>query len=114
MIRFFTKANTAVVLVATALTALSAPAFAQVDVYVDRDRPPPPRYYRADPPPYGWDRPRRGCNPAMAEDIARDFGFRRARVVDVTPRRVVVEGWTRRGPGEISFANRPGCPVLRR
>ncbi len=54
------------------------------------------------------DRPRprpRGCDPRLAEDIARDYGFRRARVVDVTPRRVIVEGWTRRGADEISFGN---------
>jgi hypothetical protein len=63
------------------------------------------------PPPPGYGR--RGCDPRMAEDIARDYGFRRARVIDITPRRVIVQGFTRRGPDEISFGNVRGCPVLR-
>ena len=31
----------------------------------------------------------RGCDPRLAEDKAMDYGFRRARVVDITPRRVI-------------------------
>jgi hypothetical protein len=30
--------------------------------------------------------PARGCDPRLAEDMARDYGFRRARVVDVSRR----------------------------
>lgn len=57
-------------------------------------------------------RDRGGCNPDHARSIARDEGLRRARVVDVTPRRVVVEGQTRRGFDNITFANRRGCPII--
>lgn len=69
----------------------------------------------------GWDRPpryapppRRGCSPHMAEAIARDMGMRRARVVDVSPRRVVVAGFDRHGRDRIVFANQRGCPIIRR
>ncbi|MDM9621812.1 hypothetical protein [Rhizobium sp. S96] len=118
MMQFLTKAGFALVLAAGTFAGAVAPASAQVDVYIGDGRPPPPRgYYRPPPPPpppgYGYGRPR-GCDPRMAEDIARDYGFRRARVVDVTPRRVIVQGWTRRGADEISFGNVRGCPVWRR
>ena len=105
--QFLAKAGLATLLVVGTVAGVTAPASAQVDVYIGSGRPPPPDYNR--PPPRG-----RGCDPRLAEDIARDYGFRRARVVDVTPRRVIVEGWTRRGADEISFANARGCPVLRR
>ena len=101
-------------------TAASTSSIASAQYYDGYDRGPPPRFEpdrdwgRPPPPPPGWGRPPRGdCDPRWAEDKARDFGFRRARVVDVTPRRVIVQGWTRRGPGEISFANVRGCPTLR-
>jgi hypothetical protein len=42
------------------------------------------------------------------------MGFRRAHVVDVSPRRVVVEGFTRHGPDRVFFANVRGCPVIGR
>ncbi len=61
-----------------------------------------------------WGGSRRGCNPRMAEDIARDYGMRRARVSDVTPRRVIVEGRNRGGWDRMVFANVRGCPLLRR
>lgn len=57
---------------------------------------------------------RRGCSPRLAEDIARDYGMRRTQVVDVTPRRVVVEGRVRGGWDRMVFANVRGCPLLRR
>lgn len=117
MMRFLAKAGVAFSLAAGTLVGAVAPAAAQVDVYVGGGRaPPPPGYYRPPPPDYGRPPPRgpRGCDVRLAEDIARDYGFRRARVVDVTPRRVVVQGWSRRGPDEISFGNVRGCPVLRR
>jgi hypothetical protein len=55
---------------------------------------------------------RRGCSPEEARDAARDEGFRRPQVVRVTDRTVTVEGFTRRGPDRITFANRRGCPAL--
>ncbi|WP_377289652.1 hypothetical protein [Rhizobium sp. SG2393] len=62
-----------------------------------------------------WDRDRRGrCHPGLAVEKARDYGFRRAQVVDVTPRRVVVEGRRFGDYRTISFANVRGCPVLGR
>lgn len=68
-----------------------------------RDRhfaPPPPR--------------RPMCSPRMAESKARNMGLRRAQVVDVSPRRVVVAGVSRHGRDRIVFSNSRGCPVLRR
>lgn len=125
--QFLTKAGIALVLAAGTLAGGVAPVAAQ-GFYLDDGRPPPPPGYGRPPPPPGYDRPPpgygrpppppyggrpRGCDPRMAEDIARDYGFRRARVVDITPRRVIVQGFTRRGPDEISFGNVRGCPVLR-
>lgn len=63
----------------------------------------------------GWGHERRGrCDPWLAQDKARANGLRRARVVDVSPRRVVVEG---RRWGEYRravFANVRGCPYIGR
>jgi len=120
MMQFLAKAGLAVMLTAGTLAGTVAPAAAQLNIIIgdqDRDAPrdyrrPPPGYDR---PPQGYDGRRpRGCDPRLAQDMARDYGFRRARVVDVTPRRVIVQGWTRRGPGEMSFGNVRGCPALRR
>ncbi|MDO9414698.1 hypothetical protein [Pararhizobium sp.] len=63
----------------------------------------------------GWRRHDRGgrCAPWMAEDKARDrFGLRRAQVVDVTPRRVIVEGRRHGRIQTVAFANDRGCPTL--
>ena len=63
----------------------------------------------------GWGHERRGrCDPWLAQEKARDFGIRRARVVDVSPRRVVVEGVRRGDYRSIVFANARGCPVIGR
>ncbi|KJF73837.1 MULTISPECIES: hypothetical protein [Rhizobium/Agrobacterium group] len=65
----------------------------------------------------GWgrpDRPRLGCSPQLAEEKASRMGIRRARVVDVSPRRVVVAGFDRYGRDRVVFANERGCPVIRR
>ena len=63
----------------------------------------------------GWGHERRGrCDPWLAQDKARANGLHRARVVDVSPRRVVVEG---RRWGEYRravFANVRGCPYIGR
>lgn len=62
-----------------------------------------------------WGREGRGrCAPWLAADKAGAYGLRRARVVDVAPRRVVVEGRKRGDFRTITFANVRGCPVLGR
>ncbi|MBY5767453.1 hypothetical protein V7798_04910 [Rhizobium laguerreae] len=74
-----------------------------VGVY-DRDR---------DRDRYGYDRRRpRGCDPDDALDIARSEGLRRAQIVRMSPRSIVVQGMTRRGPERMTFANRRGCPEI--
>lgn len=61
----------------------------------------------------GRDRIRdRGCSPREAERAAREEGLRRAEVVRVTDRSVTVRGFTRRGPEQLRFANRRGCPLI--
>ena len=56
---------------------------------------------------------RRGrCSPDLAVDKARDFGLRRARIVDVSRSKVVVEGFRRGEYRRIVFANDRGCPAL--
>ncbi len=110
------KAALAAAVVASSFSSMVAPASAQnLDVYVGpgHHRPPPPDYYGRPPmPPPGFRG--RGCDLRQAEGIARDYGLRRARVVDVTPRRVVVNGFSRRGPDTIMFANVRGCPMMGR
>ncbi|NKJ38719.1 hypothetical protein [Rhizobium sp. SG570] len=56
----------------------------------------------------------RACSPVLAVRKARDMGLHRARINNVTPRRVVVEGFGRRGHDRVVFANVPGCPLIRR
>jgi hypothetical protein len=68
----------------------------------------------------GWDRPRHRpdrrdrCAPWLAEDKASRMGLRRARVVDVNRRVVVVSGFDRGGRDRVVFANVRGCPLIRR
>jgi hypothetical protein len=73
-----------------------------VGVY-DRDRDRYDRYDRRGP---------RGCDPDDALDIARSEGLRRAQIVRMSPRSIVVQGMTRRGPERMVFANRRGCPEI--
>ncbi len=54
----------------------------------------------------------RGCSPREAQRAAAQEGLRRAEVVRVTDRSVTVRGFTRRGPEQIRFANRRGCPII--
>ncbi|MDR7145371.1 hypothetical protein [Rhizobium sp. BE258] len=62
-----------------------------------------------------YDRRRdRGCDPDDALDIARGEGLRRAQILRVTPRSIVIQGYTRRGPERMQFANRRGCPEITR
>jgi hypothetical protein len=114
MKQLLAKLGLATIVAVSALSATVPYAAAQgLDIYVGpgRHRPPPPDYDRPPPPPeFG----RRGCDPRQAEDIARDYGLRRARVVDVTPRRVIVDGFGRRGPDTMVFANVRGCPMMGR
>ncbi len=57
---------------------------------------------------------RRGrCSPDLAIDKARDFGMRRARIADMSPRRVVVEGFRRGEYTRMVFMNDRGCPIWR-
>jgi hypothetical protein len=55
---------------------------------------------------------RGGCDPEDAIDIARSQGLRRAQIAKVSPRSIVVQGFTRRGPERMTFANRRGCPEI--
>lgn len=116
MTKILAKAAVAAALLVGALSGTATSAAAQnLDIYVGpgHHRPPPPDFYgRPPPPPPGFGG--RGCDPRQAEGIARDYGLRRARVVDVTPRRVVVNGFGRRGPDTIMFANVRGCPMMGR
>lgn len=58
------------------------------------------------------DRGRRGCDPDDALDIARSEGLRRAQIVRISARSIVVQGMTRRGPERMVFANQRGCPEI--
>lgn len=53
------------------------------------------------------------CSPELAIDKARDFGMRRARIADMSPRRVVVEGFRRGDYSRMVFVNERGCPIWR-
>ncbi|WP_075293143.1 hypothetical protein [Pararhizobium arenae] len=57
-------------------------------------------------------RDRGGCEAGEARAAARAEGLRRAEVVRMTERSITVRGFTRRGPEQIRFANRPGCPII--
>ncbi|GAK69169.1 hypothetical protein [Agrobacterium rubi] len=112
MISTFAKAGVAALIAISGLSATASTASAQ-DV----------RYglYVQDGPRHGghhgWGRPDRGrdrCAPWLAEEKASRMGLRRARVVDVSPRRVVVAGFDRQGRDRVVFANVRGCPVIRR
>lgn len=56
--------------------------------------------------------PRRGCSEREARAAARASGLRDPEIVRITPRRIVVEGYTRRGSDTITFANERGCPEI--
>ena len=55
----------------------------------------------------------RGCFPGEAVEKARWSGLHRARIHDVTPRRVVVAGVRRGDFDRMVFANVRGCPIIR-
>lgn len=54
----------------------------------------------------------RGCSAREARAAAMEEGLRRPHVVRITDRSITVEGFTRRGPERIRFANRRGCPII--
>ena len=125
MRQFIIKTALAVAVTATAAIAPFASASAsdglrvQVQFYDgrrdeaprwDRDRG---RDWRQDRD-WGRDRDRGGCSPRFAEEKASRMGLRRAQVVDVNRRVIVVNGFDRGGPNRIIFANERGCPVIRR
>lgn len=60
----------------------------------------------------GWGGRRGRCSPDLAVAKARDIGLRRARIVDVSRSKVVVEGFRRGEYRRIVFANDRGCPAL--
>lgn len=60
----------------------------------------------------GWGRGRGRCAPGLAIEKARDFGMRRANIADMSPRRVVVEGFRRGEYTRMIFANERGCPAM--
>lgn len=61
-----------------------------------------------------WDdrRGRGRCAPWLAVEKARDHGLRRARIADVSHRRVVVEGWRHHSYARMAFANVARCPTI--
>ena len=76
----------------------------------DRDRD---RWDRRDDRRHGdWGRRRGRCSPDLAVAKARDIGLRRARIVDVSRSKVVVDGFRRGEYRRIVFANDRGCPAL--
>jgi len=55
----------------------------------------------------------RACAPGHAVEKARWNGLRRARIYNITPRRVVVAGFRHGDFDRMVFANVRGCPVIR-
>ncbi|SIQ23364.1 hypothetical protein SAMN05880590_102712 [Rhizobium sp. RU35A] len=111
MTQFLAKAALATLIAASSLMgSLSAASAAEGPVvnvqWRDDGRWDGPRHHR--PPP------REGCSPWFAQEKASRMGLRRARVVDVNRRVVVVAGFDRGGRDRVVFANVRGCPVIRR
>lgn len=118
MTGIFTKAGLAALIAFGGLSAAATTASASgpgFGIYVGGA---PGGYGWHDGRPGRWEErrgPRRdSCAPWFAEEKASRMGLRRARVVDVSPRRVVVAGFDRGGRDRIVFANEWGCPVIRR
>ncbi|PKA40599.1 hypothetical protein CWR43_29005 [Rhizobium sullae] len=104
MTNFIAKASFAALLAIASIPATvstAAAAGAERGFIVDAQ-------YHRPPPVY------RGCSPVIAVRAARWSGLRDVRVVNVTPRRVVVAGRDRRGWDRMTFANLRGCPLIRR
>jgi hypothetical protein len=83
-----------------------------IELHLNDGRRPPPRYYSDDRYDRRPPRPR-GCSPRRALEVADYFGMRRARVVDVSERRVVVAGIGKRGERtRLVLANNRECNRL--
>jgi hypothetical protein len=101
MISIFAKAGIAALMTLGAVSATVSTASANdfsADIHQVRYDPHGPRI----------------CSPVLAVQKARGMGLRRAHIENITPRRVVVEGFGRHGPNRIVFANIPGCPLIHR
>lgn len=113
MASFSTRGFAVALALFTAVTGMAPTAGAQsIELYLNDGRRPPPRYYDAQD---RYDRrpPRRGCSPGRALEVADYFGMRRARIIDMTPRRVVVGGIGRRGERtRLVLANNRECSRL--
>lgn len=126
--RISAAAMAALLLAGTVASVPTRASAQEIQFEIGRHRPPPPDYQQDDdedaPPGYGYRRPRPdfdrppqrygrgGCDPRQAVALASRNGLRHARVVDVSPRRIIIDGFTRRGPDEMVFANVRGCPSL--
>jgi len=75
------------------------------------DRPPPRNDWGRPPPPQQWDRP--GCSARLAIRKAYGMGLDRPFVARTNRRMIVIAGVGYGGREWISFANVPGCPVMR-
>lgn len=100
MINLFAKAGLAALITLGAVSATAATASAND--------------FAASVHQVRYDHRVRACSPIRAVQKARAMGLRRAHLVNITPRRVVVDGFNRRGPARVVFANVPGCPLIRR
>ncbi|MGR6430263.1 hypothetical protein ACU5AY_05010 [Rhizobium sp. PAMB 3174] len=122
MTNFIAKAGIAALVSIAAITGITSTASARdprfgFGIYIDS-----PGYhdgyrdgYRGDRGrDFGRDFGRRpACSPWQAVDKAERFGVRRAHVVDMNRRTVVVDGRQHHRPVRLVFANVPGCPVIR-
>ncbi len=112
MKQFLAKAGLVVLMAVSGIgasfsTATAADSDLRVLVqYRDDHRGPPGARHRPDR--------RDVCSPRLAEDKASRMGLRRAQVVDVNRRVVVVAGINRGGRDRVVFANERGCPLIRR
>ena len=115
MTRLITRISAVAIVLLSAMSGLAPVANAQgLGFYMDDGRgPPPPRGYD-DRYDYRRERMRdNGCSPRHAMEVADYFGLRRARIVDVSPRRVVIDGVGRRGERtRLVLANNRGCDRL--
>lgn len=106
----------------TGIGSLAVPAYAD-SIVLSLDRGGVSDVQYRDEREWDRDRPRhesrrhdrRGrCDPWLAVEKARYQGLRRARVSDVSSRRVVVDGRRDGARRYIAFANVRGCPTIGR
>ncbi|MFD1329623.1 hypothetical protein [Mycoplana ramosa] len=115
MSRIVGKTLAAVLLAIAGLTAAAPAASAGgLDIRIETVGYRDGYYGRGPDRHHRWDdrRDRGRCSPWLAVEKARDRGIRRARVADVSHRRIVVEGWRHHRYTRVAFANVPRCPTL--